>query len=74
MKTAGCAVLPNPAKIDAELLTPKVGCWRNLAIKWEALVEFIVPLGYQDETGFHYGSPPTQDLSEKAVLTCDCVD
>lgn len=29
--------------------------WIRLAIKWSAAVKFQVPIGYQNETGFHYG-------------------
>lgn len=24
---------------------------------WEAAINFLVPIGYEDESGFHYGEP-----------------
>lgn len=69
MKTAGCAVIANPAAFDSDVLMERPGCWRTLAIKWGELVEFVVPLGYEDKTGFHYGAPPQEALSESAVLS-----
>lgn len=32
---------------------------------WEALVRSFAPMGYEDESGFHYGLPPVNgDLSK----------
>ncbi len=27
----------------------------RVTVFWEAAIGYIVPVGYQDETGFHYG-------------------
>lgn len=32
---------------------------------WQTLLDWIAPLGYEDETGFHYGEMPYR-LVEKA--------
>jgi len=40
---------------------PVVGCrslLRSVVSVWEALLDSAAPIGYEDETGFHYG-PPT---------------
>jgi len=34
---------------------------RRVAVTWEAVVEFLVPLGYEDDKGFHYGKPPAPE-------------
>jgi hypothetical protein len=71
MRTAGFAVISNPAAIEPALLAQGPDCWKRLTIKWEALVEFVVPLGYQDETGFHYGTPPEESLAHEGRVFCD---
>jgi len=32
----------------------------RMTVKWHAFVDYLVPIGYQDETGFHYGIEPVQ--------------
>jgi hypothetical protein len=32
--------------------------WKRIVVKFRAAVVFHVPMGYQDETGFHFGTPP----------------
>lgn len=40
------------------LMTRKRPTGLNRWVKlWRALVDWIAPLGYEDETGFHYGKP-----------------
>jgi len=31
---------------------------RLIAVSWDAVVNFIVPIGYEDQSGFHYGEQP----------------
>jgi hypothetical protein len=35
------------------------GSWTRLAVTWRAAINFFVPIGYEDETGFHYGKMPS---------------
>jgi len=30
---------------------------KRIKVNWDAAVNFVVPLGYEDEAGFHYGKP-----------------
>ena len=30
----------------------------RMAIAWRRAVNYLVPVGYKDEAGFHYGEPP----------------
>jgi hypothetical protein len=45
--------------------------WTRLAVTWRAAINFFVPIGYEDETGFHYGQKPASKtasrLGEKAA-------
>ncbi|MGD0812052.1 MAG: hypothetical protein ABSA83_00460 [Verrucomicrobiota bacterium] len=34
------------------------GGWARLTIVWHAAINYFVPVGYEDETGFHYGEMP----------------
>jgi hypothetical protein len=29
-----------------------------MEVTWHAVINYLVPIGYQDETGFHYGEGP----------------
>ena len=29
-----------------------------MAVSWDAVVNFLAPLGYENESGFHYGKQP----------------
>ena len=33
------------------------GILPSLHIDWETVAHFLVPIGYQDAAGFHYGTP-----------------
>lgn len=42
--------------VESELaLSSTDGRLARIAVKWEAVMDFLVPLGYEDDTGFHYG-------------------
>jgi hypothetical protein len=28
--------------------------WKRLGITWHAALDYLVPMGHEDETGFHY--------------------
>lgn len=38
----------------------------RLAVMWEAAVNYLVPVGYENETGFHYGEPMTPELVDRS--------
>jgi hypothetical protein len=40
--------------------------WRKVLLKLRNFVFFQIPLGYQDQSGFHYGKPPAYSLLAKA--------
>ncbi len=43
----------------------------RLAVTWHAVMNYLVPIGYEDEAGFHYGEMPPSNtsirLGEKAA-------
>ena len=40
---------------DRTVLPPeRAGCSKRIAVCWDAVVNFIVPVGYEDQRGFHY--------------------
>jgi len=47
------------------------GSWTRLAVTWHKAINYFVPIGYEDETGFHYGEMPASNsamrLGEKAA-------
>lgn len=55
------ADLPGTANVAGGLL-------RRLSVSWEAVANFVVPIGYEDEEGFHYGTPVV--VLEPAGLQC----
>jgi hypothetical protein len=52
------------------------GGWHRIMARWESAIDFLVPFGYEDQTGFHYGEVPAQAELESclsvAEFTADC--
>ena len=41
---------------DRTVLPPeRSGFSKRISVCWDAVVNFIVPVGYEDQSGFHYG-------------------
>jgi hypothetical protein len=51
--TSGQPLLPD---------TSRVGYLGRLSTAWSFLVNYVAPLGYEDERGFHYGEPPRKNV------------
>jgi len=41
---------------------------RRVPVSWSAVVNFLAPIGYQDEAGFHRGTPPAPSPDVPASL------
>jgi hypothetical protein len=39
------------------------GIWTRVAVTWHTAIDYLVPLGYEDETGFHYGEKPASNAA-----------
>ncbi|MGP8199174.1 MAG: hypothetical protein ACLQU4_06700, partial [Limisphaerales bacterium] len=35
---------------------------------WHAAIDYLVPIGYEDETGFHYGEMPTSNTAMSLAI------
>ena len=40
----------------------RTGALARLAMLWRATMNLIAPLGYEDESGFHFGEMPDQTV------------
>jgi hypothetical protein len=62
-----------PSSNCGRLVVPdaRSGSWTRIAGAWHAAINYLVPIGYEDETGFHYGEMPvpnsTMSLGEKSA-------
>jgi hypothetical protein len=36
--------------------------WQRLRACWNAALGAVIPVGYEDKTGFHYGADPASDF------------
>jgi hypothetical protein len=52
---------PNGPALSVPAPRPKR--WTRIAVAWHAAVNYLVPIGYEDEAGFHYGAKPKSDTS-----------
>jgi hypothetical protein len=43
----------------ANMSSGRMGCL--IVTTWHAAINFLVPIGYEDETGFHYGESPARN-------------
>jgi len=39
------------------------GSWTRIAVIWRTAINYLVPIGYEDETGFHYGEMPVSNTA-----------
>jgi hypothetical protein len=51
--------LPGPGGVAARIKGHWLRHWVRSTVSLRALVDGLVPVGYEDETGFHYGAGPT---------------
>ena len=50
-------VAPLPMAINRlQRPAPPGGASTRISASWRKAVEFLLPAGYEDETGFHYGT------------------
>jgi len=60
-----------------DLIDPaaRTGNWPRIAVAWRAAVNYLVPLGHQDETGFHYGEARVSETaaSPGGIVGCRIV-
>ena len=42
---------------------PRSRILTRLAVTWHTAINYLVPIGYQDETGFHYGQTPPSNAA-----------
>ena len=66
--------LPSPAGDRAVAPSEKSGIVTKIIAKWEAAVNFIVPVGFEDPSGFHFGEPAGDSRITSAAYDRPCED
>jgi hypothetical protein len=61
--SAGLPPASNRAGRIAPAVRPESGT--RVVVTWDAVINYFVPIGYEDEGGFHYGERPMS--SERAT-------
>ena len=41
--------------------TSRLGCFNRVVARWRAAINYLVPIGYEDDSGFHYGQPAARN-------------
>jgi hypothetical protein len=44
--------------------------WTRVAVTCQEAINHLAPIGYEDETGFHYGGMPVSNIAELQVHSC----
>ena len=58
-KSGTRATWPISSARDAAVVpVAQPGYLTRIVATWHAAINFLVPIGYEDETGFHYGEMP----------------
>lgn len=39
--------------------------WQRFRACWNAALAAVIPVGYEDKTGFHYGADPATDFQQQ---------
>jgi len=63
---------PIPAGSEPRLAkSDRVKCLAAIVARLRATIELTVPLGYEDETGFHIGAKPFHTESKQCFHSCE---
>jgi hypothetical protein len=70
-----CAAQTATARLDRELAGSAMGAWFDSAVtKIQVAAFFQVPVGYEDETGFHCGIQHVEPLLPLVLYPNDAFD
>jgi hypothetical protein len=55
----------SPANDDLLIGRPaRSASWARIAVTWHTALDHFVPIGYEDESGFHYGEMPVANAAQ----------